>query len=118
MIVYDYQVGWKVLVWNNVILRKAESRYPKEPWTITSVHTNQTIRVQYRNKSERMNIRRVEPFEESWITVNIVNKYISYQSPTFLKDLCLVVSTQTNHTCHITCSQLRDFIFLLRFFPH
>ncbi len=31
----DYQVGQKVLVWNDGILHKAESRYLKEPWTIT-----------------------------------------------------------------------------------
>ncbi len=42
---YDYQVGQKVLLRNNGILRKAESRYLKEPWTITSVHTNGTIMV-------------------------------------------------------------------------
>jgi hypothetical protein len=62
---YDYQVGLKVLVRNNGILRKAESRYLKEPWTITSVDTNGTIRVQCRNKSERMNILRIKLFEEN-----------------------------------------------------
>jgi hypothetical protein len=56
---YDYQVGQKVLIRNDRILRKAESRYLREPWTITSVHTNGKIRVQCGNKSERMNIRRV-----------------------------------------------------------
>jgi hypothetical protein len=61
---YDYQVGQKVLVWNNGTLRKAESRYLKEPWTIMSVHMNETIRIQCGNKSERMNIQRVRPFEE------------------------------------------------------
>jgi hypothetical protein len=34
------------------------------PWTITPVHTNGTIRVQCGNKSERMNIWKVKPFEE------------------------------------------------------
>jgi hypothetical protein len=53
---YDYQVGQKVLVVNDSILCKAESRYQKESWTITSVHTNGTIRIQCGNKSERMNI--------------------------------------------------------------
>ncbi len=43
---YDYKVGDKVLVINKGILRKAESAYGKEPWTITTVHTNGTIRVQ------------------------------------------------------------------------
>jgi hypothetical protein len=59
---YDYQVGQKVLVRNDGILCKAESRYHREPWTITSVHMNGTIRVQCGNKSERMIIRRVKPF--------------------------------------------------------
>jgi hypothetical protein len=61
---YDYQVGQKVLVRNDGILRKAESRYLREPWLITSVHTNGTIRVQCRNKSERMSIRRVKLFDD------------------------------------------------------
>jgi hypothetical protein len=61
---YDYKVGQKVLVWNGSILRKAESRYLKDPWTIMSVHRNGTIMVQCGNKCERMNIRRVKMFEE------------------------------------------------------
>ncbi len=48
---YDNQVGEKVLVRNNGILSKAESRYLKEPWAITSVHTSGTIMVQCRNKN-------------------------------------------------------------------
>jgi hypothetical protein len=61
---HDYKVGQKVLVRNNGILRKAESRYLKDPWTIISVHMNGAITVQCRNKCERMNIRRVKPFVE------------------------------------------------------
>ncbi len=63
---YYYQVGQKVLVQNNGILCKAEARYLKEPWMITSVHMNGTIRVQCGNTSERMNIQsqRVKPFVE------------------------------------------------------
>ncbi len=61
---YDYQVGQKVLVTNNGILHKAEFRYLREPLTITSVHTNETIRVQCRNKSERMNILRIKTFDD------------------------------------------------------
>jgi hypothetical protein len=38
---------------------KAESKYGKEPWTITTVHTNGTIRIQCRTKTERLNIQRV-----------------------------------------------------------
>ena len=59
---YDYKVGDKILVRKDGILRKAESRWHNEPWTIVSVHTNGTIRVQHGNKSERLNIRRVKPF--------------------------------------------------------
>jgi hypothetical protein len=61
---YDYKIGDKVLVRKDGILRKSESPYHREPWTITSVHTNGTIRVQRGTKSERMNIRRVTLFLE------------------------------------------------------
>jgi len=44
------------------ILHKSEGRYDSEPWTITSVHTNGTIRIQYGTKSERLNIWRVAPY--------------------------------------------------------
>jgi hypothetical protein len=37
---YDYKVGQRVLVQNKGILCKAESRWQKDPWTITTVHTN------------------------------------------------------------------------------
>ena len=43
---YDYKVGCKVLVRKDGILHKTESRYDSELWTITSVHTNGTIRVE------------------------------------------------------------------------
>ena len=43
---WDYQPGDKVLLRKDDILRKSESRYESDPWTITSVHTNGTIRVQ------------------------------------------------------------------------
>ncbi len=49
---YDYKVGDKVLVINEGILCKAESAYGKEPWTITTVHTNGTIRIQCGTKME------------------------------------------------------------------
>ncbi len=35
---YGYKIGQKVLLRNRGILRKAESRYQKEPWLITSIH--------------------------------------------------------------------------------
>jgi hypothetical protein len=59
---YGYKVGDKVLLMQKGILRKAESPYSKEPWTITTVHTNGTIRIQCGTQSERLNIRRVAPF--------------------------------------------------------
>jgi hypothetical protein len=46
---YDYKVGQKVLLRKEGILRNAESRWHKNPWLITSVHTNGTITVQHRN---------------------------------------------------------------------
>ena len=61
---YDYQVGQKVLVRNDGIICKAESSYLREPWAIMSFHMNGTIKVQCRNKSERMNIWRVKPFDD------------------------------------------------------
>ena len=61
---YDYKVGDKVLIRKDGILRKAESIWKKEPRTITTVHTNGTIRIQCGTKSERINIRRVTPFSE------------------------------------------------------
>ena len=59
---WDYKVGDKVLLRKDGIIRKSESRYECDPWTITTVHTNGTIRVQRGTKSERLNIRRVTPF--------------------------------------------------------
>ncbi len=61
---YDYKVGQKVLLKKESILCNAEFRWHKKPRLITSVHTNGTITVQCRNKIERINIRRVKPFEE------------------------------------------------------
>jgi hypothetical protein len=62
---YDYKVGDKVLVINEGILRKAESAYGKEPWTITTVYMNGTIRIQRRTKTERLSIRWVDPFTDN-----------------------------------------------------
>ncbi len=49
---YDYKVGDNILVINEGILRKAESSYEKEPWTITTVHTNGAIRIQHGIRSK------------------------------------------------------------------
>jgi hypothetical protein len=61
---YNYKVGDKVLVINKGILCKAESAHGKEPWTITTVHTNGTIRIQCGTKMECLSIWRVEPFTD------------------------------------------------------
>ncbi len=63
---YDYKVCDKVLIRKDGILRKAESIWRKEPWTITTIHTND--RIQCGTKSERINIRRVTPFSEELLT--------------------------------------------------
>ncbi len=43
---YNYKVGDNILIQKDSILRKAESRWVKKPWTIMAVHTNETIRIQ------------------------------------------------------------------------
>eukprot|EP00804_Cyclotella_cryptica_P024185 CCRYP_019502-RA/>CCRYP_019502-RA protein AED:0.15 eAED:0.15 QI:0/-1/0/1/-1/0/1/0/75 len=60
----DYQPGDKVLLLKDGILCKTESWYESDPWTITSVHENGTIRVQHGIKSEHLNITRVTPYFE------------------------------------------------------
>ena len=47
---YDYKVGGKVFIQKDGILHKSETRYDSEPWTITTVHTNGTIRVEANRK--------------------------------------------------------------------
>jgi hypothetical protein len=66
---YHYKVGNKVLVINEGILRKAESAYGKEPWTITTVHMNGTIRIQCGTKMEQLSIQRVEPFTDDILKI-------------------------------------------------
>ena len=58
---WDYKVGDIVLLLKEGILHKGESKYESDRWTITSVHTNGTIRIQRGTKSE-LNIQRVIPF--------------------------------------------------------
>eukprot|EP00804_Cyclotella_cryptica_P003934 CCRYP_016111-RA/>CCRYP_016111-RA protein AED:0.42 eAED:0.42 QI:0/-1/0/1/-1/0/1/0/116 len=57
-----YKVGDLVLLIKDGILCKGKSRYETDPWTISSVHMNDTSRVQCGTKLERLNIRRVTPF--------------------------------------------------------
>jgi hypothetical protein len=61
---YNYKVGVKVLLINEGILHRAKSAYGKESWTITTVHTNGTIRIQCGTKMEQLSIRRVQPFTD------------------------------------------------------
>eukprot|EP00804_Cyclotella_cryptica_P024945 CCRYP_011826-RA/>CCRYP_011826-RA protein AED:0.47 eAED:0.47 QI:0/-1/0/1/-1/0/1/0/122 len=61
---WDYKIGDQVLLIRDGILRKGESRYESDPWTITSVHTNGTITIQHGTKSERLNTQRVTPFQQ------------------------------------------------------
>jgi hypothetical protein len=68
---YDYKVGNKVMLTEEGILHNAESPYSKKPWTITTIHTNGTIRIQCGTKLERLNIQRVTPFTEEQIVVEI-----------------------------------------------
>jgi hypothetical protein len=51
-IAYDYKVGQKILVQNKGMLHKAESRWQKDPWTITTVHTNGTIRSRWKQRGK------------------------------------------------------------------
>jgi hypothetical protein len=64
VLVWDNQPGDKVLLHKDSILRKTESPYESDPWTIMSVHANGTIRIQHGTKSEILNIRRVTPYFE------------------------------------------------------
>ena len=59
---YDYKVCDKILIVKDGILCKSESPKQKEYWTITTVHTNVTIRVTRGTKSECLKVWRVEPF--------------------------------------------------------
>eukprot|EP00804_Cyclotella_cryptica_P026660 CCRYP_019078-RA/>CCRYP_019078-RA protein AED:0.45 eAED:0.45 QI:0/-1/0/1/-1/0/1/0/100 len=59
---WDYKIGDRVLLCKEGILHKSKSKYHKDPCTISTVHTNATIRVHPRTKSERLNIRRVTPY--------------------------------------------------------
>ena len=58
---YDYAIGEQVLVRKYGILRKSETKWTG-PYYITAVHTNGTIRIQRGALSERLNIRRVKPW--------------------------------------------------------
>lgn len=52
---WDHMIGDKMLMIKDCILCKSDL-YDSNPWPITAVHTNWTIRVQHRTKSQRLNI--------------------------------------------------------------
>ena len=61
---YDYAVDDRVFVKNKGVQRKLDP-IKQGPYTITEVHTNGTVWIQERrNFTERINIRRLEPFFE------------------------------------------------------
>ena len=60
---FDYAVGQKVLIRKDGILRKAEDKN-QGPYAVTQVHTNGTVRIQRGSISERLNIRRLNPYFE------------------------------------------------------
>ena len=47
----------------NGILRKAETKN-EDPYFITQVHTNVTVRIQHESALEKLNIRRLLPYFE------------------------------------------------------
>ena len=49
---WDYKVGNQGLLRKGGLLCKSESQNESDPWTITLVHTNGTIRVQCKTKSK------------------------------------------------------------------
>ncbi len=98
----------------------------------TSFKDKWIIRVQCGTNCKRINIQRVKPFKEInlnnkltqqnkkivWLIKSTSNnkEKITHLSDvsTLFKDLRLVVSIQTNHTWHITSTQLRDHFFLIK----
>jgi hypothetical protein len=73
---YHYKVGDKVLLINEGILRKAESAYGKEPWTITTVHTNGTIRIQRGTKTEQLTSeRQISNLAKLFLSADQINFY-------------------------------------------
>ena len=60
---YDYKVGDKVTIRKDGILRKAEDK-STGPYTIIRVHCNGNVRIQRGSVTERINIRRVDPYFE------------------------------------------------------
>ena len=58
---FDYAIGQKVTIRKDGVLRKAENKNIG-PYVITQVFTNGTVRIQRGSISERINIRRIDPY--------------------------------------------------------
>eukprot|EP00804_Cyclotella_cryptica_P018015 CCRYP_008296-RA/>CCRYP_008296-RA protein AED:0.47 eAED:0.47 QI:0/0/0/0.5/1/1/2/0/163 len=69
---WDYKIGDRVLLCKEGILCKSESKYHKDPWTISTVHTNGTIKVHRGTTSEQLNIKESNYFD----TTDTYNKNI------------------------------------------
>jgi hypothetical protein len=112
---YDYKVGQKVLLRKDGILHNAESRWHKKPRLITSVHTNGTITVQRGNKIDRINVRRVKPFEEDLDNSLSKNDFSPLSQTLTLR---LLVPKLTTRVTSQALKHERFFFYLYGFFPH
>lgn len=77
---WDYKIGDNILLCKQGILWKSETKCHCDPWTISTLYMNGTIRVQHRPKSEQLNTRRVSYYFNSvrTNTLNVTN--YSYSS--------------------------------------
>jgi hypothetical protein len=61
---YEYKVGDQLLLETPGILRKLSKTPCTGPYLVTNVYKNGTIRIQKEIVSERVNIRRITPFNQ------------------------------------------------------
>ncbi len=106
----------KVLVEKEGILCKAEFKYGKEPWTITTVHTNETISIQCGTESERLNTWKVIPFTDK---VVLYTRYICIKMVSSIPFLLLLSQNLTlfdSNTILTSCvtSWIMTVIFFLK----
>jgi hypothetical protein len=96
---YNNKVGDKVLVEKIGILCKAESKYGKEPWTITTLHTNGTIRSQCGTILERLNIQKVTPFSDKIVLQIVIISTLTTQTIFSYshQTLCLLIVVLSLH---------------------
>ena len=108
---YGYKVGDRVLVIQDGTLCKAQSPHDKEPWTITTVHTKGTIRIQHGTKTEQINIRRVTPYTDEKIGITISNHYLTLKKSPALNNLMLLIEIYS-YTYYVTDKQVGNFFTL------